>query len=178
MSEDQNNSQNGADESTVETQSLDTHGTEIESLKKELDEKTKQYLYLAAEFDNYKRNAIKERSDLVKFGAERLARDLVGVLDIFDSALHTELTAENLNSFKTGVELTAKELKSVLERHGISEVASHGQDFNPQFHEALGSEPTDKFKEGQISQILRKAYKYHDRMLRPGQVIVARPLDN
>lgn len=178
MSEEQNDSQNLNGDGAPSAATPAPESNEHEALKKELDEKTKQYLYLAAEFDNYKRHAIKERSDLVKFGAERLARDLVGVLDIFDSALATEITPESLASFKTGVELTAKELKSVLERHGISEVASHGQDFNPQFHEALGSEPTEKFKEGQISQILRKAYKFHDRMLRPGQVIVARPLDN
>lgn len=178
MSEDQNESENSNDETLGGSLDSSAPLSESESLKKELDEKTKQFLYLAAEFDNYKRHAIKERSDLIKFGAERLARDLVSVLDVFDSALATELTPETISSFKTGVEITAKELRNVLERNGISEVPSQGQDFNPQFHEALGSEPTEKFKEGQVSQILRKAYKFHDRILRPGQVIVARPLDN
>lgn len=144
-----------------------------EDWKKKCEEAEKNLLYSRAEFDNYKKNAIKERSDLLKFGAERLARDLIGVLDVFDQALQTEINEKTIESFKKGVELTAHQLRTTLEKHGIHEIDSHGKAFDPQHHEALSAESTSDFPDGHISKVFKKAYKYHDRVLRHGQVIVA-----
>ncbi len=131
------------------------------------------FLYLKAEFENHKRNAIKERSDLLKFGTERMARDILDVVDNFERAMQTQLTAETLNNYKTGIELTAKELKDVLTKHGIHEVPSEGKAFNPAYHEALSSEPTSAVPAGHISQVFKKPYKLHDKVIRTGQVVVA-----
>lgn len=134
-----------------------------------------EFLYLRAEFENYKKNVIKERSDLRKYGSERLVADLLGVLDIFETALHTELTPESLATFKKGIEMTASELRSVLQRHGVTEVTSKGQPFDPAIHEALSSEETDELPSGTVTKVFKKPYKLHDRVVRPGQVIVAKP---
>ena len=131
------------------------------------------FLYLKAEFENHKRNAIKERSDLLKFGTERMARDILDVVDNFERAMQTQLTAETLTNYKTGIELTAKELKDVLSKHGIQEVPSEGKAFNPAYHEALSSEPTTAFPVGHISKVFKKPYKLHDKIIRTGQVVVA-----
>ena len=132
-----------------------------------------EFLYLKAEFENYKRNAMKERSDLLKFGAERVSRDILEVVDNFERALQTKLTTETLQTFRVGVEMTAKELKDVLTKHGIQEVPSEGQPFNPLYHEAISSEPTSAVPPGHIARVFKKPYKLHDKIIRMGQVVVA-----
>lgn len=132
------------------------------------------YLYLRAEFDNYKRNVIKERSELVKYGNERLLVDILNVVDNFERALETKLSADNLATYSKGIEMTYQELKSVLSRFGLSEVAAHGQPFDPNIHEALSSEETEAVKPGHIHRVFKKPYKLHDKVIRPGQVVVAK----
>jgi molecular chaperone GrpE len=164
--------QNG--EAPSASTSTETAGPdELQQCKAELDKAKKDLLYLAAEFENYKKNVIKDRSDLRKYGSERLVVDLLNVLDIFETALKTEVNPETLQVFKKGVEMTAAELKSVLQRHGVEEIPAHGQPFNPNSHEAISSEATDAVPEGHISQVFKKPYKLHDRVIRPGQVVVA-----
>ena len=131
------------------------------------------FLYLKAEFENYKRNALKERSELLKFGAERLARDVLEVMDNFERALQVKLSAESMQTFKIGVEMTAKELKEVLTKHGILEVPSEGQPFNPSYHEAISSEATTAVPNGHVARVFKKPYKLHDKVIRTGQVVVA-----
>ena len=133
------------------------------------------FLYLKAEFENHKRHAIKERSDLLKFGTERMARDILDVVDNFERAMQTQLTPETITNYKTGIELTAKELKEVLTKHGVQEIPSEGKLFNPAFHEALSSEPTTTVPSGHISKVFKKPYKLHDKVIRTGQVVVAMP---
>ncbi len=147
----------------------------VAEAKTETDKFKNEYLYLRAEYENFKRQAVKERSDLRKYGAERLVTDLLNVLDIFETALSTELSVENIGNFKKGIELTSNELRSVLQRHGVAEVPSKGAAFDPSVHEALSSHETDEFEPGTITQVFKKPYKLHDRIVRPGQVVVARP---
>ena len=147
--------------------------SEIELAQDEAAKWKNEYLYLRAEFDNYRKNTLKERSDLLKFGAERVLRDLLEVVDNFDRALTQQVTAENLSQFKTGVELTAKEFKDALTKNGVQEVPSLGQPFNPLFNEAISSEPTNAVAEGHVTQVFKKAYKLHDKIIRLGQVVVA-----
>ena len=108
-----------------------------------------------------------------KFGAERVLRDLLEVVDNFDRALAQHVTAENLGQFKTGIELTAKEFKDALIKNGVQEVSSLGQPFNPLVHEAISSEPTNAVTEGHVTQVFKKPYKLHDKIIRLGQVVVA-----
>jgi molecular chaperone GrpE len=146
----------------------------VAEAKNEADKFKNEYLYLRAEFENFKRQAVKERSDLRKYGSERLVADLLNVLDIFETALATELNPDNVANFKKGIELTSSELRSVLQRHGVSEVPSKGAPFDPSVHEALSSHETDDVEPGTITQVFKKPYKLHDRVVRPGQVVVAR----
>ena len=132
------------------------------------------YLYLRAEFDNYKKHAIKERADLLKYGAERVLIDVLGVLDNFERALETKATAENLSQYVKGVELTANELRTALTKFGVTEVPALGQNFDPAIHEALSSEETAQYQPGQVSRVFKKPYRLHDKLIRPGQVVVAK----
>jgi molecular chaperone GrpE len=143
-------------------------------LRDELTRAKNEYLYLRAEFDNYRRQATKERADLIRFAGERLAKDLLETLDIFDSALANEISEETYKNFVSGIELTAQQLRATLAKHNISEVAALGLAFDPTLHEALGAEPSESIPPGHITRVFKKAYKFHDKVLRPAQVIVAK----
>jgi molecular chaperone GrpE len=147
----------------------------IAEARNEADKFKNEYLYLRAEFDNFKKQVIKERSDLRKYGCERFVVDILGVLDILETALATELTPETMATFRKGIEMTSGELKNVLTRHGVTEVPAKGQPFDPASHEALSSEETNEVPSGTITQVFKKPYRLHDRVVRPGQVIVAKP---
>lgn len=131
-------------------------------------------MYLRAEFENYKRNAIKERSDLIKYAGERLALDLLDVVDNFERALETPISQENFNDFKKGIDLISANLKSLLQKHNINEIPALGVAFDPNFHEALSSESTNDVEPGHVSRVFKKPYKFHEKIIRPGQVVVAK----
>lgn len=168
-----NDKQNDEIQNASAEQTLEGTEKQISDLKKAVDKAKTDHLYLLAEFDNYRKNAIKERSDLMKFGAERLARDLVGVLDNFERALALEVNAENYQQFVSGIKMTEQELISMLKKNGIEEIPSKEMPFDPNHHEAISSEPTDQYPPGVITQVFRKPYKIYDRILRTGQVVVA-----
>lgn len=147
---------------------------DVDDLKAQLLKATNDYLYLRAEFDNFRKQSIKERSELLRYGGERLAKDLLDSLDIFETALSAEVTPENFKSFVDGIKLTSQQLTSCLQKHGITNIDCLGQPFDPSTSEALSSEPTDSMPEGHVTKVFKKPYKYHDKVLRIGQVIVAR----
>ncbi|MEZ0392918.1 MAG: nucleotide exchange factor GrpE [Pseudobdellovibrionaceae bacterium] len=152
---------------------------EMEELRAQIEKYKNDYLYLRAEFDNYKRNVIKERADLLKYGSERLINEILGVLDNFERALEIKATPENLSTYTKGIEMTQQELKSALQKFGVAEIPSLGLPFDPSIHEALSSEETDAVKPGSVSRVFKKPYKLHDKVIRPGQVIVAKePVTN
>jgi molecular chaperone GrpE len=162
------------------TSESETDGDEISSVeakryKAEADKWKNDYLYLRADFDNYRKAMIKERSDIVKYGTERLFVDLLDVFDNFERALDLDVNAENYTTFKDGIKLTAAELKKIFEKHGVREVKSLGEPFNPSFHEALSSEATAETPAGHVTRVFKKAYKLHERVIRPAQVVVAKP---
>ncbi len=130
------------------------------------------YLYLHAEFDNYRKNAIKERSQYLKYANERMAVELLSVYDNFERALQAFNGASEDPFFK-GMELIRSQLKTVFEQFGITEVPSEGKVFDPAVHEALSSEESETIESGHITKVFRRAYKLHDKLIRPAQVVVA-----
>lgn len=175
VKEDPDAHQNVAGESANEGQapSQDAHPPEP-SPEERLSQMENEQLYLRAEIENIKRQSIKERSQLLKYGAERLARDLLDTLDVFQSALNSEVNADNYREFVKGVEMTAQSLTNTLEKHGIVAIPCVGQPFDPNTQEALSSEPSDEHPEGYVTQVFKAPYKYHEKLLRAGQVVVSR----
>ena len=177
QSSDPKNSQSNTSGTGAQQNPHDETGQAAELTAEQLSELLKfkhDYLYLAAEFENYKKNAIKERSDLRRFGAERLAVDILEVVDVFEKALATEVTADNFDSFRKGIELTATQLKAALAKNSIEEIPALGRAFDPAIFQALSSEVSADLPPGHISRVFRKPYKLHDRVIRHGQVVVAK----
>ncbi|MAV90865.1 MAG: nucleotide exchange factor GrpE [Bdellovibrionaceae bacterium] len=157
----------------TETSAETTSENDTPDFEEQLKQAKQDYLYLAADFENYKKNAIKERSELVKFGNERVLRDLLEVMDNMERALIAHTGEETKESLASGVEMIVSEMRGLLQKFGVKEVNCEGKAFDPNMHEALSSEPTDKVPNGHITQVFKKAYTYNDRLLRPAQVVVA-----
>ena len=127
---------------------------------------------LLAEFDNYKRRTQEERSNLLQYGGEELAKSLLPILD----DLHRTLETDGKTKARTileGVELIMSKLDNILEEQGIVAFDSVGQEFDPDHHEALMSEKSDKG----VNVILRefeKGYMYNDKILRHAKVVVSK----
>ena len=154
--------------------SLEAAAAQIKSLKEEAEKYKNDFLYLRADFENYKKNSIKERSEYLRYGSERLIVDLLGVFDNFERALETPVTSDNFKDFAKGVEMTAQEIKAVLKRFGVTDLAAHGLAFDPTLHEALGSEESSEIPAGHVVRVFKKPYKLHDKLIRPAQVVVAK----
>jgi molecular chaperone GrpE len=127
-------------------------------------------LRTAADFDNYKKRALRERAEYVTHANERLVKELLPILDDLERALdavgeHQEATVEE------GVRLVHRSLASLLERNGVKEIDVDGK-FDPHVHEALLSQPSDA-EEGSVIDVVQKGYTLGDRVVRPARVVIA-----
>ena len=138
-----------------------------------LKEKEKELLYLRAEFENYKRQSLKERSELLKYSGEFMARDLLNSLDIFEKALSQDIDDTNYKNFVEGINLTANQLKTDLKKHGIEEIDCKGIVFDPNTCEALSQIPSNDHKEGEVIEVMRKGFVFKDKVIRYAQVVIA-----
>jgi molecular chaperone GrpE len=152
-------------------QPADETQQKLEQLENQVREKEQKYLYLYAEFENFKKRTLKERSDLIKFGWEPVARDLLQVADNLERALaHTpENTDKNLVQ---GLNMVLNLFRATMEKQGVQVVQSLGQGFDPNLHEAVGQVPSDK-PSGTIVEENQKGYTLHGRLLRPARVVIS-----
>ena len=127
---------------------------------------------LLAEFDNFKRRTQEERSNLLKYGGEGLVKALLPILDDLHRTLETDGKTKSRTIIE-GVELIMSKLDKTLEEHGIVIFDSVGQDFDPELHEALMGEKSDK-GENIILREFEKGYKYNDKILRHAKVVVSK----
>ena len=147
---------------------------EILLLKTQLAEVKKDYLYLKADFENYKKNIFKEKNDLIKYGGQSLVSSLAEeVLDDFDRAFQSSDNKQSLAGFREGMSLVHAKFGKVLKNFGVTIADPTGQPFDPQYHEALSRQRSDKIPEGHVIVVLKKAYKLYDRLIRPAQVIIS-----
>ena len=149
------------------------------SLEEELQALTTQYLYLKADFENYKKQTLKEKSELLRYSGEEFIRALINeVLDDLDRAYSNLNNTKSLENFKSGIDLIYKNLQKILSRFHIEAHDPKGQPFNPNCHEALSRQPTDKAPKDQVLITFKKAYTLYEKLIRPAQVIVAVPTED
>ena len=127
-------------------------------------------LRTAADFDNYKKRAAREREQYVTLANERFVKELLPVLDDLERALD----AGEEHAIEEGVRLVHRSLATLLERHGVKQIDTSGA-FDPHVHEALLSQPSDA-DEGSVIDVVQKGYTLGDRVVRPARVVVAAPL--
>jgi molecular chaperone GrpE len=131
-----------------------------------------EWLRAKAETDNVRRRAQEDVAKAHRFGLEGFAGALLAVKDSLDAALTVENTS--IESFKEGVELTARQLDSVLEKFAVKPIVPVGEKFDPHRHQAISQVESDQ-EPNTVVTVLQKGFLLHDRVLRPALVIVAKP---
>ena len=133
-------------------------------------------LRTAADFENFRKRAAREKQDAVKFANEGLITSLLPVLDNFEAAMAATAAADGkaVESLQTGIAMVHQQFKKTLAEAGLEEVDASGQVFDPNLHEAVSQQETADVPEGHVVQQLRRGYKLRDRLLRPASVIVAK----
>ncbi len=129
-------------------------------------------LRLAADFENYKKRAARERLEYVALANERLIGELLPILDDLERALSAAEQHEEAQ-LEEGVRLVHRSLAALLERHGVTPISTDGK-FDPHMHEALASQPSEA-EEGSVLDVVQRGYRLGDRVVRPARVVVAAP---
>ena len=147
------------------------HEKELADAKAKAAENYDLYVRAKAEMENIRRRSAEDVLKANKFGVERIAEALLAVKDSMDAALVVENTS--VESFKTGVELTARQLTQVFEKFSIVEVNPAGEKFDPKRHQAIAALESDEAP-NTVVNVMQKGYLLHDRVLRPALVAVAK----
>jgi molecular chaperone GrpE len=156
---------------------------ELKRLQSELGEAKEGLARRQADFENYRKRIERERGEAHQRVVADVAKKLLPVVDNLNRALDAEKTVQS-NEFKEfrhflhGVELINRQLNEVLESLGIQPIASVGEQFDPHIHEAVVTEPSDKYEPDTVTEELARGYRIGDRLLRPAMVKVAARRDD
>jgi molecular chaperone GrpE len=147
---------------------------EVDELKNSLAELNDKYIRLYADFENYKKLVAREKEELIKYSNEALMSDFLTVIDHLELALQHAQGNEGSSALAEGVELTLKELKNTLKKHGLVSIEALGKPFDPNLHHALSQIETEDTEEGIVVTEFRKGYMLKDRVLRAALVGVSK----
>ena len=146
---------------------------EIEELRYKMSEINDKYLRLSAEFDNYRKRTLKEKTDLMKTAGGDVLSDLLPVMDDFERALQSMEKAEDVQAVKDGVTLIYNKFKDFIKSKGVVEIDALNQDFDTDIHEALTKIPApDEKLKGKVVDVIQKGYKIEDKVIRYAKVVV------
>ncbi|HZT84648.1 MAG TPA: nucleotide exchange factor GrpE [Gaiellaceae bacterium] len=149
-------------------------GAEEPSQAPQAEQTDDRLLRLAADFENYKKRAARERQEYIRLANERLIAELLPILDDLERALSAAEQHEEAQ-LEDGVRLVHRSLAALLERHGVEAIETDGK-FDPHVHEALLSQPSEA-DEGSVIDVVQKGYKLGERVVRPARVVVAAPAE-
>lgn len=148
-----------------------------DALRQERDELRDRLLRTSADFDNYRKRTDRERRDLSAYATADLVKDLLPVLDDLERAIAIPVDASagptQLAAIRDGVEMVRRQFLDVLQRRGVEPIEAVGADFDPEWHEALTTEPAEGRRDGEITAEIRRGYRMGPRLLRPALVKVA-----
>lgn len=177
---DENNEKNSEDtvtediaEPEQEQVQDDKKDSKESKLQEEYDKLNQQYIRLAADFDNYRKRQEQERENLIKFGTESALKNMLEVLDNFERGEKALESVEDCEKVKESFNLVHKQVIETLAKLGLEEINAIGEEFDPNFHEAVMQTPTSEHPEHTIINELQKGYKMGDKVLRPTLVNVA-----
>ncbi|NOK01854.1 MULTISPECIES: nucleotide exchange factor GrpE [unclassified Myxococcus] len=128
----------------------------------------------AADLENYRKRAQKEKEEVQRFGSEKLLKDLLPVMDNLDRAIDAAAKSPDLDSFEKGVAMTRKSFEDALGRHGVKGFSAKGQPFDPRVHEAIQQVETADVPAGHVAYEVVRGFYLNERLVRPAMVVVAR----
>lgn len=165
------------DEVTAEDVDLlseeDNARNEVEELRSQLEKEKKEYMFLMAEFDNFRKRTLREKSELIKNAAESAFKGLLPIVDDFERALKATEGVSDAGAVREGMELIYKKLKKYMEQNGVREMDPEDRDFDADRHEAISAVPVpDESLKGKILDTVEKGYTINDKVLRHAKVVV------
>ena len=146
---------------------------EVAHLQADLDRFRDLAMRSQADFDNYKKRCAREKEDAIKYANKDLLERLVAIVDHFELGLEAAKGEGERSPIYSGMTLVLKQLKDLLGDNGLQAIEAVGQKFDPNLHEAVGHEPSNRVAEGMVIRQNRRGYKLRDRLLRPATVVVS-----
>ena len=178
------NTEDDAVEPILEDESLDnkemtptekilTLEAELAQAKAKAEEHYDHLQRLQAEFDNYRKRTLKEKTEIIKYASERLVGELLPVLDNFERAASAAQINPDFTSFSQGVEMILRQLQTALSKEGLKAMDAVGQPFDPNLHDAVLRVDSDEHPENTVVEELQKGYFLKEKVLRPSMVKVS-----
>lgn len=143
-------------------------------LMAKLKDEHEKMLRAAADLENFKKRAQKEKEEMQRFGNEKLLKDFLPVFDNFDRALDAAKGQADFDSLKKGVEMIRKLFEDTLNKHGVKAFSAKGQPFDPNKHEAMTAAETADMPPNHVFSEVLRGFTLNDRLVRPALVIVSR----
>ena len=156
----------------LEDKAVETAG----NIQAELEEMKDKYLRLYADFDNYRKKALKDKEELIKYSNEALVYEILPVLDSLEMALKHSASgnSEALQALAKGVENTLRELSRILEKSGLAAIEALNRPFDPAVHHAMSQVESPEMQDSMVVEEFRKGYMYKEKVLRPSMVSVSK----
>ena len=177
----QEETQSEAQNAEVESQNTEeeqpakeeTPEDKIAALQAELEKSQKEYLFLMAEFDNYRKRTVKEKAELIKNGGEKAMLGLLPVIDDFERAIDAIDKSSDVEGLKEGVDLIYNKFMKYLESQQVKPMESTGTDFDADIYEAVTTFPApDESMKGKVIDTVQKGYTINEKVLRHAKVVV------
>lgn len=151
----------------------ETPEDKIAALQAELEKSQKEYLFLMAEFDNYRKRTVKEKAELIKNGGEKAMLGLLPVIDDFERAIDAIDKSSDVEGLKEGVDLIYNKFMKYLESQQVKPMESTGTDFDADIYEAVTTFPApDESMKGKVIDTVQKGYTINEKVLRHAKVVV------
>jgi len=131
-------------------------------------------LRTAADFDNFRKRAVREKEDAIRYANSNLLEQLLPVLDSFELGLDAARSAPDASAILQGLDMVSRQFREFLSACGVEEIKTDGAEFDPNFMEAVGHEADGNIPEGRVLRQARRGYKLRDRLLRPASVFVSK----
>ena len=158
----------------AEMSEIDALAKQLAEEKLKVEKEKKEYLFLMAEFDNFRKRTLKEKSDIIKNAGESAMKGILPIVDDFERGIEANKTTDDPQALREGMELIYNKLVKYLEQNGVKAIESTGTEFNPDMHEAIAMVPAqDEDSKGKVIDTPTKGYTINDKVLRHAKVVVA-----
>lgn len=156
-----------------EMNQIDALCKQLAEEKEKVEKEKKEYMFLMAEFDNFRKRTIKEKGEIIRNAAESAMKGLLPIVDDFERGIEANKEATDIESVKQGMELIYNKLLKYLEQNGVKPAETTGQPFDPDTQEAIAMVPvTDEEQKGKVIDTPTKGYTINDKVLRHAKVVV------
>ena len=171
--DDQNEKVESVENEVTDVESVEVpEESELEKIEKERNEFKDKWLRALAEFDNYRKNTLKEKQDWIKYSNEKIILELCEVLDNFERALATEISSDNFSAYVKGVEMIFQQLNTILKKNDVVKIEALGKEFDPNYHDALSSIPANE-PQNTVVAIIQNGYMVGEKVIRASRVAVS-----